>query len=190
MFNLFRRILSLKAEKSRSMGWRLRIRPLYFFCLSVSSCHNERGALGTSKIPIGERGDVPLLVPVRHKPVLSSLHLRVVMACTTSATSCQGCTHSDKILGHERQQARVVAYLPNFLIPKSWRMMRAQVVVATLGVRHQARLHQSVHHSSADQNHPQSQSPTYSRTDLRRGTIVKAWALGVRPRDIKIFSLH
>ena len=41
-FNLFRRILSLKAEKSRSMGWRLRIRPLYFFCLSVSSCHNER----------------------------------------------------------------------------------------------------------------------------------------------------
>ena len=155
MFNLFRRILSLKAEKSRSMGWRLRIRPLYFFCLSVSSCHNERGALGTSKIPIGERGDVPLLVPVRHKPVLGSLHLGVVMACTTSTTSCQGCTETN-FSGMDATVERCQKDLPNFLTPKSWRMIRAQVVVATLGVLHQARLHQSVHQSSADQKQSHS----------------------------------
>ena len=38
---------------------------------------------------------MPLLVPVRHKPVLGSLHLGVVMACTTSTTSCQGCTETN-----------------------------------------------------------------------------------------------
>ena len=74
--------------------------------------------LGTSKIPIGERGDVPLLVPVRHKPVLSSLHLRVVMACTTSATSCQRCTHSDKILGHDCQAGQSSCLLTELLDPK------------------------------------------------------------------------
>ena len=50
---------------------------------------------GASKLPIGKRRDVPLLVPVRHKPVLGSLHLGVVMACTTSTTSCQGCTETN-----------------------------------------------------------------------------------------------
>ena len=152
--HLFLRILSLKAENSRSIGCRLSIKPLYFFCLG--GAHLMRGYLvGTCKIPIGKRRDVPLLVPVRHKPVLRSLHLGVVMACTTSTTSCQGCTETN-FSGMDATVERCQKDLPNFLTPKSWRMIRAQVVVATLGVLHQARLHQSVHQSSVDQKQSHS----------------------------------
>ena len=159
MTDLFLRILSLKAEKSRSIGCRLSIKPLYFFCLggwcALKLIWWEGTPLGASKIPIGKRGDVPLLVPVRHKPVLGSLHLGVVMACTTLTTSCQGRTETN-FSGMDATVERCQMDLPNFLTPKSCRMMRAQVVVATLGVLHQARLHQSVHQSSADQKQSHS----------------------------------
>ena len=54
--NLFLRILSLNAENSLSIGCRLSINPLYFFCLGGAFiAHLMRGSpVGTSKIPIGK----------------------------------------------------------------------------------------------------------------------------------------